>query len=272
MSFTYTCPACTATLRSAKQAPAGKKITCPKCQEQFVAEPEEEPAAAAAGPGTFKLADDPGTGKKPAPAKAGPKPPEPPKSPARKMVEEDEDEESVRKGYGVVRESAEEEAEAAKHKPKFTEIQDKFKKSARGPAVSLLVMPANLLTAAGIITAVIGVGAFVIGMWPLVFNDAPPGDEEMEEAIITMLLGLMVFGWGCLVCFGASQMQEISSYTWAFMGAVMAVPLLVGIYAIVMLLNPKVKAGFEESEGGPEDEDENDKKKKDDEDEEDDED
>jgi len=111
-------------------------------------------------------------------------------------------------------------------------------------------------------------------MWPLAFNDAPPGDEETEEAIFRMLLGCMTFLWGGLICFGASQMQELGSYIFAMLGAIMGVPLLVGIFAIIMLQNPKVKAGFEESDAGvEEDEDEDDdkpKKKDDDEDDEDD--
>ena len=93
-------------------------------------------------------------------------------------------------------------------------------------------------------------------MFPLVFNDAP-GEEELEEAIATMLIALVVFFWGVLVCFGASQMQELGSYPLAMMGAIAGVvPLLVGIFGIVMLQNPKVKAGFEEGSGGPDDEDE----------------
>ncbi|MDB5306541.1 MAG: hypothetical protein JWO38_743, partial [Gemmataceae bacterium] len=99
-------------------------------------------------------------------------------------------------------------------------------------------------------TGVGGLFMFVIGMWPLVFNDAPPGDEEVDEAIVMMVLGLMTFAWGGVICFGASQMVNLSSYWWAMTGAVMGVlPLLVGIYAVIMLQNPKVKAGFEESAG-----------------------
>src|SRR5262249_53729660 len=144
-----------------------------------------------------------------------------------------------------------------KNKPKFTEVQDKFKKSARGPAMSLLVMPSNLLTLAGLITCVGGLGMFVVGMWPLVFNDAPPGEEELEEAIVLMMLGVCTLFWGAMVCFGASQMQELASYPWSMIGSVMGIaPLLVGIYAIVMLQNPKVKAGFAEGALIDEDEDE----------------
>jgi hypothetical protein len=281
MSFTYTCPACEAKLRTPKRVPTGKVVTCPKCDESFTPEPgEAAPAPAAAG--TFKVADDE-TVKKP--AKPGAKP-EPAKAeaaaPAKKSPfadDDDESAESVKKGYGVIQESEEEKKEAEKNKPKFTEVQDKFKKSARGPAQSLLVMPSNLLTGEGLLTVVAGLFIFVVGMWPLVFNDAPPGEEELEESIATMLVGLVVFVWGALVCFGASQMQELSSYPLAMMGAVMGVlPLLVGIFGIVMLQNPKVKAGFEEGGSGPDDEDEDDededgvKKGGDDEDDEDDDD
>src|SRR4029078_10159239 len=101
--------------------------------------------------------------------------------------DDDEDAESVKMGYGVIKESELEVKEAAKNKPKFTEVQDKFKKSARGPAQSLVVMPSNLLTLSGIITVAGGILIFIYGMWPLVFNDAPPGEEEMEEAVATMV-------------------------------------------------------------------------------------
>ena len=265
MSVSYTCPnpACGVTLKTPNPVPPGKAVACPKCKEKFVPVSEDAPPPPAAG--TFKFADEPA--KKPgAPKTSGakPPPPPPPVAPKSRFAEEDEEsDESVKKGYGVVKETEEEAAEAEKNKPKFTEIADKFKKSARGPAVSLLVTPANLLTAEGLITGVLGLAAIVIGMWPLVFNDAPAGEEETEEAIVTMLLGVMTFGWGMIVCLGASMMQELRSYTWAMAGAVMGIlPLLVGIYALLMLQNPRVKAGFEESEGGPEEDDEEEEAKK----------
>jgi hypothetical protein len=271
MSVSYTCPNpdCGVTLKTPNRVATGKSVKCPKCGKPFVPEPEEAPDAA--GPGTFKVAGD-APGKKP--AKPGAKP-EPaagdPAAAAKKSPladDDDEDDESVKKGYGVVKETEEEIEEANKNKPKFTEVQDKFKKSARGPALSLLVMPSNLLTLEGLITVVGGLAIFIVGMWPLVFNDAPPGEEEMEEAVMTMLLGVVTFMWGGLVCFGASRMQELGSYPWAMVGAVMGVlPLLVGIYGIIMLQNPKVKAGFEEAEAGPDEDDEDDDGDDDDEDE-----
>jgi cadmium resistance protein CadD (predicted permease) len=233
MSVSYTCPnpECGVTLKTPNRVQTGKSVKCPKCGRMFVPEPEEKEA----GPGTLKVADEP---KKPDPSPAG-----------RMVDDDDEDAESIKKGYGVIAETEEEKEKADKNKPKFTEVQDKFKKSARGPAMSLLVMPSSLLTFSGLITCVIGLVTFVIGMWPLVFNDAPPGEEEVEEAVVYMMLGVVAFFWGAMVCFGASQMQELASYPWAMVGAVMGLaPLLVGIFAIVMLQNPKVKAGFEEGD------------------------
>jgi len=234
--------------------------------------------------GTFKMAEEPappkkkpakvvggGKGKEPAPPPAAA--PMTPGMKARAAADDDEDAESVKKGYGVLQETEAEKEAAEKNKPKYTEVQDKFKKSARGPAIAMLVMPTNLLTAEGLLTCVGGLVYFVYGMWPLVFSDAPPGDEEIEEAIRDMIMGLIAFGWGALVLIGTSQMQDVSSYPCAVARAVVGIiPLFVGIFALIMLMNPKVKAGFEETEGGPDDEDDDDIAAKDDDDDDEDED
>ena len=53
-------------------------------------------------------------------------------------------------------------------------------------------MPSNLLLAgAGLIPAAAASVYFIIGMWPLVFNDAPPGEEELDEAVVSMLMGCL---------------------------------------------------------------------------------
>src|SRR5262249_49691661 len=132
--------------------------------------------------------------------------PKPVATPVQKPGDDDEeDPESVKKGYGVQAETEEEKEKAEENRPRFGAIKDKFKKSAKGPAMSLLVMPSNLLTLSGLVTCVGGLGFFLVGMWPLVFNDAPPGEEELEEAIVFMILGIFILFWGAMVCFGASQ-------------------------------------------------------------------
>jgi hypothetical protein len=297
MAVTYTCPHCESALKTGSPVPAGRRVKCPKCEAPFVPVPAEDEAPApkaAAGAGTFKFADDPADKKKPsagafnfsadpkkkAAAKPeakkddGAKPAAPPPAPPKPNphADLDEDQESIKKGYGIAEEADEERMKAEQAKVKFGQVEDKYKKSAKGPAVGLLVMPANLMTAAGLLAAAAGLVFFVIGMWPLVFNDAPPSDEEVEEAIMTMFMGFLVFGWGCFICFGASQMSELGSYMWAIAGAVMAVPLLVGIYGVIMLMDPKVKEGFAETTGGPEDDEDGDEDDDEDEDEDDDED
>jgi len=276
MAVSYTCPTCKTKLKTANRLPPGKVVTCPACGEKFTPEP-------AAPEGTLKLADEDTPKKAAAPAKPGTKPAakaeepkkaEPAAAPVGKKPfadDDDESAESIKKGYGIVQETEAEKEEAEKNKPKFGEVADKFKKSARGPAQGLLVMPSNLLTGEGLITIIGGILLIVIGMWPLVFNDAPPGEEELDEAIIYMLLGVVTFVWGAMVCYGASHMQELGSYPIAMVGAIMGiVPLLVGIYGVVMLQNPKVRAGFEETEGEAGDEEEGEKGDEDGDDEEDD--
>jgi hypothetical protein len=251
MSVSYTCPdpKCGVTLKTPNRVAVGKSVKCPKCGNPFVPEPAglsagERPAAAAPVAAT--------------------------KSPVRALLDDEESDESIKKGYGVIKDSEEEVKATKKNRPKFTEVQDKFKKSARGPAQALLVMPSNILLGAGIILCTASVVYFIIGLWPLVFNDAPPGEEELDEAVFAMLMGVLGFVWGGIVVYGASQMQELGSYIFATLGAVMGIPLLVGVFALIMLQNPRVKAGFQEAEAGPDELD--DEGKADDEDEEEDED
>jgi hypothetical protein len=181
------------------------------------------------------------------PTAAAPKaPPPPPKKPA------DDDDDDVNP-YGIMRESEEELKLIEKNKPTFGEVADKFKRSNRGPAQGMLVLPVNLLIAAGSLTGIAGVMAIIIGLWPLVFTDAPPSDEEIVEQLVIVFVGFVLLIWGGLVCLGASKMQSLDSYAWSLAGAVMAIPMLAGIFALIALRDPRVRAGFEEVEGAIED-------------------
>lgn len=267
MPVTYTCAHCRASLRTANPIKPGRVVTCPKCKQSFVPVPSDDETEKdlAVAPAVFKLADDP-----PAPPRSATIPDA---SAAKRPFADDEDEdpESIRKGYGVLMETEEERAKTEANKPRFGDVQEKFKRSARGPAQAMLVQPTNLLTIEGFVTAVAGLGLFIYGMWPLVFSEAPAGDEETEEAIMLMLGGVMVFIWGAVICVGASMMQNLQSYTMAIVGAVMGIlPFFAGVYALAVLRNPKVIAGFEEVEVDESDEEEDDEEEDEDEEDEDD--
>jgi hypothetical protein len=250
--FQYECPECGAKVKLPQEAPAGHPIRCPVCQATFpagapVVSATARPAAQAAGPVAKPAAARPAAAK---PA-AGPVA----KPTARPNIVEDDDDGAV--PYGVKKESEEERRLAEKNKPRFTETRDKFKRSARGPAQALLVLPTNLLVAEGSITAMLGLFiAFVYGPWNLIFTDAPPSDEEYIDSLVEIFVGLVLFLWGALICLGASKMQGLESYAWALVGCVMGIfPLLAGIFGLVTLRDPRVIAGFEEIEGAIDDED-----------------
>ena len=220
--FVYKCPGCEAELKSNTAPPPGKKIRCKQCSTAFVPKPVEVQAP------------------KPAPA--------PGKKPA---VDDDND----INPYGVINEEDTVEQAEAKKKVKFDGQVDKSKRSDRGPAMSLLVMPSNLLVAEGGFTILIGIVLTLWAIWPLVFTEVSPSEDEIMEQAVWILLGVLLIVWGGLICLGASRMQNLESYTWALTGAVLGIlPLLVGIFAIAMLRNPKVIAGFAEVEGATDDE------------------
>jgi hypothetical protein len=251
--FQYECPECGAKVKLPQQAAAGSPIRCPVCQITFSA--QAPVATAAARPAAAKPA---GPVARPASAKPAAAPAAGPvaKPTARPNIVEDDDDGAT--PYGVTKESEEERRLAEKNKPQFTEIRDKFKRSARGPAAALLVLPTNLLIAEGVITAALGTFiAFVYAPWNLIFTDAPNSDDEYIDSLVEAFVGLTLLLWGSFVCLGASKMQGLESYAWALVGCVMGIfPLLAGIFGLVTLRDPRVIAGFEEIEGAIDDEDE----------------
>lgn len=122
-----------------------------------------------------------------------------------------------------------------------------------GPAIGLMV------------TAALGVVANLFAVaWSLFaghLQTMPPGmNPEMSRAIsmltgtmgvVSAVLGLVLTG---LVFYGALQMKKLSSYGWAMTATILAlVPctspccltgLPIGIWALVVLLKPEVKAAF----------------------------
>jgi predicted Zn finger-like uncharacterized protein len=253
--YEYKCPGCATVLKSAQPAPAGKQIRCKACGTAFTPRAESAPRPGTAAPVKKQAAAQP----------VAAQPTAAPPTAANR-----DDGEGPVTAYGVIKEEDTEAQKAAKKTISFSGVHDKGRRSARGPAMSLLVFPSNLLIAEGALTFIGGLGVFIWAMWPLVFTDVPPSDEEVVEQAVWMGFGLMLIGWGCLVCIGASKMQNLESYTWAMVGAVLGIlPVLVGIFAIAMLRNPKVVAGFEEIEGAIDDEEEDEEGDDEDEDDED---
>lgn len=225
----YTCPECATVLRAAAAPPAGKKVRCKKCEAVFVPVKEILP---------FKE--------------------EPPPKPAEAPIGLKDDEDDVNP-YAVVKDDELEAENEERKRASAGAIIDKGKRSARGPAMALLVMPSNLLIAEGFLTFVGGIIVALYGVWPLVFTEVSASEDDYMEQLPIFLFGVVLIVWGLLICLGASRMQALESYTWAMVGAVLGIlPLLVGIFAVAMLRNPKVIAGFEEVEGAMSDKDEDD--------------
>jgi hypothetical protein len=221
----------------------------------------------------FPPGDGPITSRRFNPRQAIPVPDEPKKKPVARAAKaapapepKKPDDDDVNP-YLVAKETEEELREYEKHKPKFGDVNDKFKKSMRGPASAALVMPTKLLIAVGVIIAVASIVWFIYGFWPIVFTDADANEEEVIEAVVTMCLAFLTFIVGNLICIGAFKMQALESYTWAIIAACITIPLLVGIYTFITLRDPKVIAGFQEVEGATDDDDDGDGDAKDDEDE-----
>jgi uncharacterized Zn finger protein (UPF0148 family) len=206
MMHQYTCPKCKTVLKREQPVAAGKKIKCPKCENIFAPAPAKAETAKA---GKSKLEDDD-------------------RNPYAVVNEDDEDEkmreEKQRAAMGLVR--------------------DRFEKSARGPAISVIVRPASYLLGAGVITCSLAIAAMFVGIFPLIFSDffkQGPNDpkmtaaqkaekgQEIYEGLVRRSLfmipsSVLIFAFGSLVCVGAFKMRALESQAWAWVGAIMAIP------------------------------------------------
>lgn len=247
----YKCPECAAVLRRAEPIPAGKKIRCPKCEAVFPARamPEDEPAEAAKE--SYALAGDP---------KAAPKP-----SP----LEDDEDSNP----YAVIKENETE----GKPEVHLGSLRDRFAKSKIGPAMFRTVIPSNWLLRLGLFSCVTAVFLFILGIWPIIFCEANPSRPFIRPRVDIMLKAAAQFSFGAIMCLGAAKMHDLTSYTWSIIGAIMALLIyvpraimtglsavvmygppglimavlvmalaLVGLWNLIVLFNPEVRAGFKE--------------------------
>jgi phage FluMu protein Com len=245
----YQCPECNAVLRRAEAVAAGKKIRCPKCEAVFPAVllPDDEPAKKeeGAGYGVEGLSK--------------PKPP----------VEEEENSNP----YAVIKETGED----IKPEIHLGSLRDRFAKSTIGPAMFKTVIPSNWLLRLGLFSCIVAVFIFIYGLWPIIFCEANPMRPFIRPRVTIMIRAAFMFTFGGIMCLGASKMHELTSYTWSIVGASMSLliyipagiivaffiliilgPLglllaamvmglaLVGLWCIIVLMNPKVREGFKE--------------------------
>jgi len=222
----YPCPECKARINRETPVPEGKKLKCGKCGTIFA--PVEEVAAAR-----------PAAAKKPAP-KPAPEVLEPMTEDEREMADAKIAHvfAQVEEGPGI--------------KVDFGEMRKKYPKSKRGPAMALTIEPANFLTAQGIVVCVGAVIFMFVAIFPLVFEPSVTSSETRQR-IIMMVGAVVMFAWGSLMCIGAAKLQDLFSYSWALIGAILGLlPFFFGLFALVVLMDPIVKEGFEETTKTPE--------------------
>jgi len=211
----YQCPDCEAVLRRAEAIPEGKKIRCPKCESVFPAKPmAEEDEAPKEEPQAYAVAG--------APAK--PKPP---------PMEEEEDSSP----YAVIKETGEE----VKPEIHLGSLRDRFAKSKIGPAMFKTVVPSNWLLRLGLFSCICAVFVFIYGVWPIIFCEANPLRPFIRPRVDIMIRACAMFSFGAIMCMGASKMHDLTSYTWAIIGSVMAiliyVPLGVWLFLVFVLVS-----------------------------------
>jgi len=225
----YPCPECPNRINRETPVPEGKKLKCGKCGAIFA--PVEEVAAR-------------NVAKKPAPPVKKPSPVPEVLEPMTELEAEIAD---AKNPYALAKADA-----GTGIKIDFGEMRKKYPKSKRGPAMALTIEPANFLTAQGILVCVGAVVFMFVAIFPLVFEEKVTS-AETRQRIIMMVGAVVMFAWGGLMCVGASKLQDMFSYPWAVTGAVLGLlPFFFGIFAFVVLMDPIVKEGFEETTKTPE--------------------
>jgi hypothetical protein len=217
----YPCPECGAQLRPANPVPAGKKLRCPKCETVFA--PAGKVKTKAAAPPVVQAAS--------------------------------EDAES----YAVVKQEDNKNEDATR--AAFDPIKDRFKLSARGPALALIVKPSTWLLRVGVTTCLMSLVGVMFAIWPMIFKveDIAPPDknarfrgpdatgrkfieltpEKYQEQWIKLAVSVFQFCWGSVICAGASKMHELKAYPLAMIASIMSLvgPMLpLGIITLMFAL------------------------------------
>src|SRR5947209_2613598 len=129
-------------------------------------------------------------------------------------------------------------------KAAFDPIKNRFKLSARGPALILVVKPSTWLLRVGVFTCVAAIASGLYGAWPLIFKveDVQPAkkgihfgkennerrfkelnEEEYNQQLWIIAAGVFQFAWGAVICAGASKMHVLEAYPLAMIASVMSI-------------------------------------------------
>jgi hypothetical protein len=214
----YPCPECGSRLRPKNPVPPGKKLRCPKCEAVFAPTGKAKAATAAAPP----LAQ-------PAP-------------------------EQEAESYGLVQREEVQNEDATR--AAFDPIKNRFKLSARGPALILVVRPSTCLLAIGCLHCFMAIAAALFAMWPMIFKVEivdkqtkgvayGPQNQERRFKELTpeeyqdrwLLIGAAVFqfAWGAVIAGGAAKMHELKAYPLSLIASAMALVspfILLGIWLV----------------------------------------
>jgi predicted Zn finger-like uncharacterized protein len=215
----YRCPECEAVLRPKQEIAPGKKVRCPKCETIFEAKPIVEAPA-------------PAKAKAKAPAKPDPKP---------APVVADDEEDNAGGIYVVVKDTGEKAPELT-----FGDIRDKYPKSNKGPAMAKTVGTSNLILMGGIVVCIAAIAMFLVPVFRFVFYAEEVTPDERIRNFWLLGGGVLLFIYGCMICLGASKLQNLESYPLAMTGCVMAIPLIIGLLGIKLLRDEQIRLGFEE--------------------------
>lgn len=189
-----------------------------------------------------------------------------------KMNKADEEEEDGKGQYGVTTDKSEGPDEV-----NFGSLRDKFAKSKIGPAMYLTVTCSNWLLRLGIFSCLCAIAKGFYDVFPLIFCEASPIRPFIRPQITLLLYDSIVFGLGAVMCAGASRLHDLHSFPMALIGSIMAIviytPLcilaagyflmvfgpmglmmaiaiglisFVGVWCIIVMLKPDVRAGFQE--------------------------
>jgi hypothetical protein len=207
----YTCPECGKKLKKNDPLAPGKKLKCSGCEAIFAPVPAKEQKAA------------------PAPA------------PARPKSKFDDDDGPA--NYGLAQDTDTKESEEERNKA-FGPIRERFEKSKKGPAIQMVVKPANFLLLWGVIACIMGVSTGLVATWDMIFKREVVEEkgkkslyetgqqktkfkelstDEFRERLLWLAGGVAYFAWGAAVCAGASRMHEVQTYWLAMVGSVMGI-------------------------------------------------